>query len=72
PFVHWLPRRVRDGMLRRTGNARWAGVEALEPLGAGDFLGLFPASSAPRLIRQHRFGLTTVLIVIASGSDATG
>jgi hypothetical protein len=66
PFVHWLPRRVRAVVLRWTGNARWASIESLNPLGARDFMGMFPRGAAPRLHRQRLLGLTTVLVVEAS------
>lgn len=32
PFVHWLPRRIRHAVLRRSGNGHWASEAALNPL----------------------------------------
>ncbi|MFL5679363.1 MAG: class I SAM-dependent methyltransferase [Chloroflexota bacterium] len=65
PFVHWLPRALRDRVLRSTGNGRWAGEAELNPLGAGDLASLFPPRTRVRIVRQRVLGLTTVLIAIA-------
>jgi hypothetical protein len=65
PFVHWLPRPYRHWVLRRLGQGRWASEEALHPLSARDLVGLFPAGTSVRLVRQRVAGLTTVLIAIA-------
>jgi hypothetical protein len=65
PFVHWLPRRYRNWVLRRLGQGRWASEEALHPLSARELVGLFPAGTSVRLVRQRVAGLTTVLIAIA-------
>jgi SAM-dependent methyltransferase len=64
PFVHWLPRRPRDAVLRLTGNARWATEAALNPLTERAFRALFPASAKVRFVRQRILGFTTVLIAI--------
>ena len=71
PFVHWLPRRQRDRLLRALGQGRWAGEDALHPLRARDLLGLYPAGTSVRLVRQRVIGMTTVLIAIA-GPDGDG
>jgi hypothetical protein len=68
PFVHWLPVARRSAALRRLGQGRWATEEALNPLGADEFLGLFPTGTSPRLVRQRFLGVTTVLIAVA-GDD---
>lgn len=70
PFAHWLPRQRWEQVLRRTGNAQWAGEDRLNPLAAAELLGMFPAASHPRLVRQRLFGLTSVLIVVADGISA--
>jgi hypothetical protein len=41
----------------------------LNPLSAGALLSLFPKDANVRLVRQRLFGLTTVLIAVASASD---
>lgn len=64
PFVHWLPRRYRDPLLRRLGQGRWASEAALHPLSARELLGLFPVGTPVRLVRQRVAGLTTVLIAV--------
>lgn len=65
PFVHWLPQRWRNGVLRATGNERWASEQTLNPLGARDLVALFPAGTNVRIVRQRVLGLTSVLIAIA-------
>lgn len=69
PFVHWLPRPQWEGILRHTGNERWAGEDQLNPLAAKEFLSLFPAATGPRLVRQRMLGLTSVLVVVAEGTS---
>ncbi|HEY0443109.1 MAG TPA: methyltransferase domain-containing protein [Candidatus Limnocylindrales bacterium] len=70
PFVHWLPRRFRDRLLRWTGNGKWAGEGALNPLGARDLASLYPDPATVRIVRQRLLGLTTVLIAIVDGDRA--
>jgi hypothetical protein len=65
PFVHWLPARWRNAVLRATGNTQWADEQALNPLGARDLAALFPVGSTVRIERQRVLGLTSVLIAIA-------
>jgi hypothetical protein len=72
PFVHWLPRRARDRVLRRLGQGRWADELELNPLGARDLLALFPAGTPVRLVRQRVAGLTTVLIAVAGEDPSPG
>jgi methyltransferase family protein len=69
PVVHWLPRSIRHPLLRRTGNAKWASEEALNPLDAGQLRSLFPAGTSVRIVRQRLLGLTTVVIAIAESTD---
>lgn len=64
PFVHWLPRRLRDGVLRLTGNARWAGEEALNPLSADQLLALFPPDAGASITGQRLGPLTSVLVAV--------
>jgi len=72
PFVHWLPRRYRDPVLRRLGQGRWASEAALHPLGVREFLGLFPPGTRVRLIRQRVVGLTTVLVAVTEPDQLPG
>jgi hypothetical protein len=67
PFVHWLPRGVRDRLLRWIGQGRWADEAMLNPLSARDLLGLFPATERPRLVRQRMAGMTSVLTAVTGG-----
>ncbi len=64
PFVHWLPRSLRDPLLRATGNGRWASEAALNPVGARDLAALFPAGANVRIERQRVLGWTSVLIAV--------
>ena len=67
PFVHWVPRRLRDRLLRWTGQGRWADEAMLNPLSARDLLSLFPATERPRLVRQRMAGMTSVLTAVTGG-----
>jgi hypothetical protein len=69
PFIHWLSPRLRYPLLRLFRQGRWAHEEMLNPLSAGALLSLFPKDANVRLVRQRLFGLTTVLIAVASASD---
>jgi hypothetical protein len=70
PFVHWLPRRIRQVVLRLTGNGFWAKEENLNPLRAGAFRSLFPPDCDVRIDRQKVLGMTTVLIAVASSRSS--
>ena len=50
PFVHWLPDRTFRTILQRLGYGSLAKVENLNPLGAREFLSLFPPDRNTRLI----------------------
>jgi hypothetical protein len=65
PFVHWLPRRLRHPILRRTGNGEWASEDMLNPLTARRFRTLLPEDVEVRIVSQRILGLTTVLIAVA-------
>jgi len=65
PFVHWLPRRYRDRVLRGLGQGRWAGESNLNPLRASDLVGLFANDVDVRVVRQRVLGVTTVIIAVA-------
>ncbi len=69
PFVHWLPRRLRDWVLIWFGQGRWAGESNLNPLRASDLVRLFPEGVGVRVVRQRTLGITTVLIAIAGSRD---
>jgi hypothetical protein len=69
PFIHWLSPRLRYPLLRLFRQGRWAREEMLNPLSAGALLSVFPMDANVRLVRQRLFGLTTVLIAIASPRD---
>ena len=71
PFVHWLPRGPRDRVLRLTGNDRWVGEEALNPLDGGAFRGLFPKSVKMRLLAQRMLLVPSVLVAVAEGRVAS-
>jgi len=69
PFVHWLPRRLRDRVLCLVGQERWAGESNLNPLRASELAGLFPAETRVQIVRQRVLGLTTVIIAVAEPND---
>ena len=70
PFVQWLPRTLRNAVLRWTGNSFWANEQTLNPLSATDLAGLFPAGTSVRIERQRVLGLTSVLVAIAEQPQA--
>ena len=69
PFVHWLPRRLRDRVLTRLGHGRWAGESNLNPLRASDLIALFPEGIRVRVVRQRVLGITTVIVAVAESLD---
>lgn len=68
PIVHWLPRWLRERILRITGNEQWATQADLNPLRARDLLKLFPPAQRVRLVRQGVFGLPLVLVAVSEDS----
>jgi Methyltransferase domain len=70
PFVHWMPRRLRDRILILLGQGRWAGESNLNPLRAVDLVRLFPKQAAVRVVRQRVLGMTTVVIAVAPGDGS--
>lgn len=66
PFAGWLPRRWRDPIYARTGNAQWVGEEALHPLDERAFRALFPPDVRVRIVRQRLLGLTSVLVAVTA------
>ena len=69
PFVHWLPRRLRDRVLFWFGQGRWAGESNLNPLRASDLVRLFPDGVGVRVVRQRVLGMTTVIIAVAESDE---
>jgi SAM-dependent methyltransferase len=64
PLAHWLPDEQRDAVYRLLGRSEGLGLRLLTPAG---LLGLFPASSRPRLLRR---GMT--LVAVAETSSVVG
>jgi SAM-dependent methyltransferase len=52
PLIHWLPDPTWRATLRALGQRTFAEVEELNPLGAADFLALFPRDRDTRLLRM--------------------
>jgi SAM-dependent methyltransferase len=49
PFVHWLPRRLRDRVFALLEKADWQGVDLLGP---GELLSLFPDYVSAKLVER--------------------
>jgi hypothetical protein len=66
PFVHWLPKSLRNIIYRATGREFWANEAKLNPLDAGALRNLFPAALRNRIEiqRQYLLGLPVTLIAI--------
>ncbi len=70
PFVHWLPRGPRHSVLRLTGNDRWVGEEALNPLDSRALRELFPKSAQMRLLAQRMLLVPSVLVAVGEDRAA--
>jgi SAM-dependent methyltransferase len=56
PFAHWLPREQRERLYRRLRRDEGLGIELVGP---SELLALFPAGTAPRLLRR---GMSLVVV----------
>ena len=65
PLVHWLPDPVFRNVLRGLGYGSLATVENLNPLGAREFLSLFPADRETRLVGTGPSFMPVNLIAIS-------
>ena len=65
PFVHWLPDAMFRAILRTLGYGSLACVENLNPLGAREFLSLFPPDRDTRLLRLEPAFLPLNLLVVS-------
>lgn len=65
PLVHWLPKPAFRGILRTLGYGALSLEENLNPLGAREFLALFPEGRENRLLDVSRLGLRTNLVCLS-------
>lgn len=63
PFVHWLPQRAHQWILRRLGLRFWAETKNLNLVGAGDIVSLVPPGTMFTIARYRLLGWTSNLIV---------
>jgi SAM-dependent methyltransferase len=64
PFIHWLPQKLHQAILRRIGLRVWAETSALNLVTKKDIAGLLPANSGARIESHKLFGIPSNLIVI--------
>jgi tRNA(Arg) A34 adenosine deaminase TadA/SAM-dependent methyltransferase len=62
PFLHWLPQRAHQALLRRLNMKFWADTANLNLLGASDLRGLMPANSEVDVSSIKLLGLPSNLI----------
>ena len=62
PFVHWLPQRWHQAVLRRLGLRFWAETANLDLLTADELRGLFPADAVVRISRNRTLGWCSNLV----------
>jgi SAM-dependent methyltransferase len=63
PFIHWLPQRMHQAVLRRLGLDFWSRTENLNLLAPKKFLDLFPPCSSLHLVTYKLVGLPSNIIV---------
>jgi hypothetical protein len=66
PFAHWLPEPQYRAVLRLLVQGAFADIEVLNPLGASEFLALFPANRKNHLLKVGFPLLPTNLVCISS------
>ena len=66
PLIHWMPRSIHQGVLRRIGMDFWASTDNLNLLDGDSFLGLFSPAASVELIKFRTAGMTSNLIVHGS------
>lgn len=63
PFVHWLPQRWHQAILRRLGKHFWAQTANLNLLSRRELLALFPPDAEVHLVRHRTLGWCSNLVV---------
>jgi hypothetical protein len=62
PFLHWLPQRVHQWIIRRLGQRQWATTETLNLLDERSLRASFPADVTPVVTSVRTFGFRSHLI----------
>jgi ubiquinone/menaquinone biosynthesis C-methylase UbiE len=62
PFLHWLPQRMHQWIIRRLGQSQWATTETLNLLDERSLRALFPADVMPLITTERTFGLRSHLV----------
>ncbi len=65
PFVHWLPRSLRNSIYRKLGRVHEGTGDNLVLLSGRSLRAVFPRDAKVKIVRQRMLGMTTVLIAIA-------
>jgi hypothetical protein len=63
PFIHWLPQRAHQWILRRLGLAFWAKTENLNLVGPRALRKLLPPGRDVVIAKHRFFGFTSNIIV---------
>ncbi len=69
PLVHWLPKPAFRNILRTLGYGALSREENLNPLGAREFMALFPEDRENSLLDVSRLGLRTNLACLSAAPD---
>ena len=62
PFLHWLPQRTHQSILRRLGQHQWATTETLNLLDEQSLRALFPAGVTPVISSVRSLGFRSHLL----------
>jgi len=69
PFVHWLPQRTHQAVLRKLGMSFWASTDNLNLCRPADLSALFPAGTELRIRKQRLLGVPSNLIAYGRSPD---
>ena len=72
PFIHWLPQRWHQALLRAVGKDFWARTENLNLFTPAELLELFPARDKLDLRLIRLFGLPSNIVVHGRQDDLRG
>ncbi len=71
PFIHWLPQKMHQAILRFFGMEFWASTENLNLLSARSLHGLFPETVKVEIDHFKLFGWPSNIIAYGDKSDRT-
>lgn len=68
PFVHWLPQKQHQRILRRLGHEQWASTDTLNLLDESSLRSLFPPGVTPTCVAVRAFGLRSHVVAYGPSS----